>query len=335
MPARGPDHPRQRASEHFLNLPRDADGLHSESCPGASACVVTAIKKDFDVLLSNNASEAQKLASLKFLGHWIGDIHQPLHVSFEDDRGGNSILVTGICGTNLHAASDTCLVVKAVGEDVGEAAIELLKSITPAKMESWTHSTPMDWANESFAIAEQAQTKYCIRQGASLAGIDSLASDDSDANCEALLEATDRLLWASARTHLELERLLGNRKRGASLRRMSADGADRDSSRSGLSPVRGPSAARDAAARPISASSSRSQGDRPRRLLPRRAARSRAPSYGNRASDGAGASPAISHAGSELSGPKVDGRRYAACLVNGASRTGLPRHARPLSQHMF
>jgi hypothetical protein len=54
-----------------------------------------------------------------------------------------------------------------------------------------------------------------------LAGIDSLASDDSDANYEALLEATDRLLWASARTRLELERLLGNRKKGASLRRMS------------------------------------------------------------------------------------------------------------------
>jgi S1/P1 Nuclease len=26
---------------------------------------------------------------------------------------------------------------------------------------------PKDWANESFAIAEQAQTKYCVRQGAS------------------------------------------------------------------------------------------------------------------------------------------------------------------------
>jgi hypothetical protein len=47
------------------------------------------------------------------------------------------------------------------------AATELMKSITPAKIESWTHSDPMDWANESFAIAEQAQTKYCIRQGAS------------------------------------------------------------------------------------------------------------------------------------------------------------------------
>jgi hypothetical protein len=162
-----PDHPRQRASEHFLNLPRDSAGLSSETCPGVSACVVTAIKKDFEVLSSNSASQAQKLASLKFLGHWVGDIHQPLHVSFEDDRGGNNVLVTGECGSNLHSAWDTCLVLKAVGEDAGEAATELLKSITPAKIESWTHSNPMDWANESFAIAEQAQTKYCIRQGAS------------------------------------------------------------------------------------------------------------------------------------------------------------------------
>jgi S1/P1 Nuclease len=128
---------------------------------------VTAIKKDFEVLSSNNSSPAQKLASLKFLGHWVGDIHQPLHVSFADDRGGNNIAVTGICSANLHSAWDTCLVLRAVGEDVNEAATELMKTITPARIESWAHSEPMDWANESFAIAEQAQTKYCIRQGAS------------------------------------------------------------------------------------------------------------------------------------------------------------------------
>jgi hypothetical protein len=28
-----PDHPRQRASEHFVNLPRDADGLRSQRTP--------------------------------------------------------------------------------------------------------------------------------------------------------------------------------------------------------------------------------------------------------------------------------------------------------------
>ena len=40
----------------------------------------------------------------------------------------NSILVSGLCGSNLHSAWDTCLVLKAVGEDVGEAATELLKN---------------------------------------------------------------------------------------------------------------------------------------------------------------------------------------------------------------
>ena len=99
---------------------------------------------------------------------WVGDVHQPLHVSFEDDRGGNGALVMGKCGTsNLHSAWDTCLVLKAAGDDVGEAATDLMRSITPARIESWNHSNPMDWANESFAIAEQARTEYCIRQGAS------------------------------------------------------------------------------------------------------------------------------------------------------------------------
>jgi hypothetical protein len=31
--------------------------------------------------------------SLMFLAHFVGDVHQPLHVSFEKDEGGNSINV--------------------------------------------------------------------------------------------------------------------------------------------------------------------------------------------------------------------------------------------------
>jgi hypothetical protein len=54
-----------------------------------------------------------------------------------------------------------------------------------------------------------------------LAAMDSLLSDDSDANYEALLAATDRLLWAGARTRLELERILG-RKKESHMRRMWA-----------------------------------------------------------------------------------------------------------------
>ena len=126
-------------------------------------------KVEVAYLTSSGGDDEAKLEALKFLGHWVGDVHQPLHVSFEDDRGGNNITVTGECRANLHSAWDTCLVLKAVGEDVDQAATELMKTITPARIDSWTHSKPMDWANESFAIAEQARTEYCIRQGASCA----------------------------------------------------------------------------------------------------------------------------------------------------------------------
>jgi hypothetical protein len=118
-------------------------------------------------LSSPSVDDEAKLAALKFLGHWVGDVHQPLHVSFEDDRGGNNIAVTGECRGNLHAAWDSCLVAKAVGTDVGAAAADLMNSITTAKSEEWTHSDPISWANESFAIAERTQTKYCAQHGAS------------------------------------------------------------------------------------------------------------------------------------------------------------------------
>ncbi len=49
------------------------------------------------------------------------------------------------------------------GQGLGGAATELMKTITPAGIESWTHSVPIDWANESFAIAEQARTKAGVR----------------------------------------------------------------------------------------------------------------------------------------------------------------------------
>jgi S1/P1 Nuclease len=47
-----------------------------------------AIEGDFALLASPDTTNEEKLVALKLLGHWVGDIHQPLHVSFEDDRLG-------------------------------------------------------------------------------------------------------------------------------------------------------------------------------------------------------------------------------------------------------
>jgi S1/P1 Nuclease len=162
-----PDHLRTRAEDHFVNLPRSSHGLTTAPCPNVSDCVVTAIQKDFAVLSSKNASQKERLLALKYLGHWVGDVHQPLNVSFKDDRGGNDVDVTGECSSNLHSAWDTCLVLAVVSDDVEDAATDLMKTITPAKIEKWTDSDPTDWANESFSISVKAQTRYCIQQGAS------------------------------------------------------------------------------------------------------------------------------------------------------------------------
>jgi hypothetical protein len=95
----------------------------------------------------------------------VGDIHQPMHVSFLDDKGGNSIRVFGQCLGNLHATWDTCLVQYAVGPDPLEAATDLLETVTPDQRAQWNNLEPRNWANESFAIAEAAQTEYCAMQG--------------------------------------------------------------------------------------------------------------------------------------------------------------------------
>jgi hypothetical protein len=144
-------------------LPRDSKGLKANECPAATEkCVVTAILNDAEILTSRSERRRDKLIALKFLGHWVGDIHQPLHVSFEDDPGGNNITVSGECSGKMHGAWDSCLLTKAVGDDVSEAAAELAEAITPAMIEQWNASEPFEWATESFAIAEAATTKYCV-----------------------------------------------------------------------------------------------------------------------------------------------------------------------------
>jgi hypothetical protein len=73
-----------------------------------------------------------------------------LHVSFEDDRGGNNITVTAALNV------DSCLVESAVGTNVADAVDELIDTIAPEMQTKWNASDPREWANESFAIAEAA-----------------------------------------------------------------------------------------------------------------------------------------------------------------------------------
>jgi hypothetical protein len=162
-----PDNPRKRAAEHYMNVPRTFNRISIDRCPLAHECVYTGIKEDAGVLTDPGVSDADRLASLKYLGHWVGDIHQPMHISYRDDRGGNWIDVAGSCGGSLHSVWDSCIVGTIYGTDWRKIGQTLRASISDQQRASWVNSTMVDWANESYQITINPSVRYCTwRRGA-------------------------------------------------------------------------------------------------------------------------------------------------------------------------
>ncbi len=161
------DHPRKRAAEHFLNLPRTHTAITDADrpCPLAATCLFTAIEADTAVLKDANASDADRRKALKFLGHWMGDLHQPLHISFKDDRGGNEIRETGPCSNDLHAVWDTCLITRGIGPQAASIVAALRSELTEEDRQAWTQGDMVTWANESYQITISPNVQYCIQVG--------------------------------------------------------------------------------------------------------------------------------------------------------------------------
>ena len=77
---------------HYVNVPISADKYDDKFC-AANGCVVSKIKEFRDVLKDKNNSLEDRQMALRFVIHLIGDVHQPLHVGDDDDRGGNQVQV--------------------------------------------------------------------------------------------------------------------------------------------------------------------------------------------------------------------------------------------------
>jgi S1/P1 Nuclease len=160
--------PVVRPAEHFLNVPRGSRTVEAGNlCPVAERCVTKAILNDAQELASN-PGPGERLRLLKSLGHWVGDIHQPLHVSFEDDKGGNYIAASGGCASSLHLVWDICIVESQIGSDEGKAAALLRSEITDEDRKAWVPasldpSAVAVWATESLEIATRPSVQYCFQ----------------------------------------------------------------------------------------------------------------------------------------------------------------------------
>jgi hypothetical protein len=95
---------------HYINFPRGTcTFVANRDCPDGH-CVVGAIEQQLEILASKGDDES-RLKALKYVVHFFADVHQPLHGSFSDDRGGNKYqLQFDGRGSNLHRVWDTELI---------------------------------------------------------------------------------------------------------------------------------------------------------------------------------------------------------------------------------
>ncbi len=150
-----PDQIRQQPNHkhtkywHYINVPRSANKVSKGHC-SAQGCLFTGIEQT-QQRLQKNPNDWQ---ALLFLGHLIGDLHQPLHVSYADDRGGNQVrLQQRKKATNLHAVWDGGLLKRKQWQKHSD---ELLLEISSEDAKQWRTGSLEAWATESLLITQDA-----------------------------------------------------------------------------------------------------------------------------------------------------------------------------------
>lgn len=145
---------RETAPWHYVDIEITSQGYNAQRDCHEGNCVVAQIGKDIRVLGDRNSPAALRVEALKFLIHFVGDVHQPLHCADNHDRGGNEIhVVAGRRHANLHEIWDAD-VVRALGRQPEAVSSHLAANITESEKRRWARGSAIDWANESFGIAK-------------------------------------------------------------------------------------------------------------------------------------------------------------------------------------
>jgi hypothetical protein len=152
---------------HYIDIPRGVvtRGPLGSFC-GDSGCVTQAIREQLAILKDPEADPRKRADAARYVIHFVGDLHMPLHTSTDNDLGGNCVPVRFFrrnprehnhsYSPNLHSVWDTAIVERAMeGADPGEFAEFLDQSFGP-QAEAWMKAGVHvdDWAWESHDLAE-------------------------------------------------------------------------------------------------------------------------------------------------------------------------------------
>ena len=161
----------ETAALHYINLPltatRDKYEI-SQACQ--QGCIVDAISK-FAQQLKTSTDPKARADALRFLIHFVGDIHQPLHDETNGDEGGNCVPVEfedeeprltnaqhEDYFPNLHAVWDTGIPQSMLAQHdmTVEEFADFLDFRYRPRFQRWSLDQAADWAWEGHDIAFSA-----------------------------------------------------------------------------------------------------------------------------------------------------------------------------------
>lgn len=154
------------AKWHYVNLAERGTGNDcayqpARHCPGGD-CAIEAIRNQTAILADPGRSRAERLQALKFVVHLVGDVHQPLHAGYADDKGGNDFQIhidgepepADGYGTNLHSLWDSRMLSMARLDDAAYLA-KLRRNPLPQVKAIGLPPAAADWARQSCRIVER------------------------------------------------------------------------------------------------------------------------------------------------------------------------------------
>ena len=158
---------RKNGPWHYIDIPRGAERGVLERYCGDEGCVTRVIAEQAAILRDNSADGAKRAEALRYVVHFVGDLHQPLHASTNDDEGGNCVPVKYFrrkvrahgqaFSPNLHGLWDTAIPERDMeGADPAEYA-ETLEEHFAGDIGWWQKAGihVEEWAWESHALAER------------------------------------------------------------------------------------------------------------------------------------------------------------------------------------
>ena len=149
---------------HFDDVPLCGEQDRSKYCKDGK-CATVWFATQVAVLKDRSQPTRARNEALKWIVHLTGDLHQPLHASDDDDKGGNDVKVTFLGASsdppvagrtsfpyNLHTAWDR-LIPYRLFDSVGGYDRFFAALPTPATRAAWEVGTFDEWAAESYVLS--------------------------------------------------------------------------------------------------------------------------------------------------------------------------------------